>query len=201
MKLRGIIYELARRRRSVREYKRVPIDLDGILYAISAAIQAPSGANRQPWRFILVDDPNLKKRIRRACEAGEENFYKSNNVPDWFRKWVFERGISWKKPFLTDAPYLLIVLSNKKAPYSKESTWLAIGYLLLALEERGLSSLTYTPSEVKEVLRVLGVPDDYDLEVIIPIGKSIGQKTKEKRLLLKEVVFHNRWDNPINLNE
>ena len=199
MELKGYVYSLARKRRSIRKYRSDPIDLGDVLYAISTAIQAPSGANRQPWRFILVDDPDLKRRIRRICEIGEEKFYKSNNVPEWFRKWASERGISLDKPFLTDAPYLIIVLSNRKTPYSKESTWLAIGYLLLALEEKGLSSLTYTPSESKEVLRVLGVPDDYKLEVIIPVGKPAEDKVKEKRLLLKDVVFLNRWNNPINI--
>ena len=157
MKTNNIVLNLARKRRSIRKYSKEPIDLGDVLYAISVAIQALSGANRQPWRFIIVADEDIKRKIREACEKAEKEFYGSNKLPKWFRKWTKERGITWKKPFLTEAPYLIVVVSNKNAPYSKESTWLAIGYLLLALEEKGIASLTYTPSDSYEVSRILKI--------------------------------------------
>lgn len=191
--MKEIILSLARRRCSIRKYSREAIDLNDILYAISAAIQAPSGANRQPWRFIIIANESIKKKLREACELCEKKFYESDDVPEWFRRWVKEREITWAKPFLTDAPYLIVVSSYRGAPYFKESTWLAIGYLLLALEERGIASLTYTPSNPDEVAKVLKIPEDYSLEVIIPVGKPADKKAKEPRFSLQQVVFYDQW--------
>ncbi len=95
--------------------------------------------------------------------------------------------------FLTDAPVLVAVLAYKKAPYARKSTWLAIGYLLLALEEKGLALLTYTPSNPHAVARVLSIPKDYTLEAIIPIGKPAQFKEKEPRRTLQEKVYYNKW--------
>ena len=195
----GIVLKLARRRRSIRRYKRTPISLNKVLYAIMAALEAPSGANRQPWRFIIVDDPELKARIRAECEYWEKRFYESPHLPAWFREWASSRGITWKKEFLTDAPYLIAVASYRKAPHSRESTWLAIGYLLLALEEVGLASLTYTPSNPLAVARILGIPDDYTLETIIPVGEPADDKRKEPRLSLSQAVYYNLWDRTVAL--
>ena len=189
----GIVLKLARRRRSIRRYKSTPINLDKVLYAIMAALEAPSGANRQPWRFIVVDDPELKARIRSECERWEKRFHESPHLPAWFREWASSRGITWRKEFLTDAPYLIAVASYRKAPYARESTWLAIGYLLLALEEAGLASLTYTPTNPRAVARILGIPEDYTLETIIPVGEPAEDKRKEPRLSLSEAVYYNLW--------
>jgi len=186
---------LAERRRSIRSYSREPVSLDDVFYAISAALQAPSGANRQPWRFIVVTDEEVKRRLREVCEYWERRFHEGRGVPEWFRAWLEERGITWEKRFLTDAPVLIAVASDRRAPYSRESTWLAIGYLLLALEERGLASLTYTPSNPHEAARVLGIPGSYSLEAIIPVGKPAEEKEKEPRMSLGEAVFLERWGN------
>ncbi|MHA1593982.1 MAG: nitroreductase family protein [Candidatus Baldrarchaeia archaeon] len=191
------VLDLATRRRSIRKYSDGDVDLRDVLYAISAALQAPSGANRQPWRFIIVSDKELKQRIREVCERAEREFYESTSLPEWFLKWARERGITWRKEFLTEAPFLIVVISDKKQPYAKESTWLAVGYLLLALEERGLASLTYTPSNAREVLELLQVPNEYELETIIPVGRAAEDKRKEKRKKLSEMVFLNKWGNAI----
>ncbi len=191
------VYSLARNRRSIREYSRDPISISDVLYAVSAALEAPSGANKQPWRFIIIVDSETKKELRRVCEEWERRFHQGRGLPKWFREWLRERGITWEKRFLTDAPVLLAVAANKKAPYARESTWLAIGYLLLALEERGLASLTYTPANPRAAARVLGIPDDYTLEALIPVGKPRGVKEKEPRLGLAETVYLNKWGSPL----
>jgi nitroreductase len=195
--MEGCMLSLARRRRSVREYNSEPIDLRDVLYAIQAALEAPSGANRQPWMFIVIDDEETKKKLREECEKWEKKLHESTAIPEWFRSWLRERGITWKKGFLTDAPVLIAVLAHKKAPYARESTWLAIGYLLLALEEKGLASLTYTPSNPRAAARVLGVPDDYTLEAIIPVGKPAVEKEKEPRNTVREKVYYNAWGKPL----
>ena len=189
---KDIVLRLARKRRSIRSYRKEKVDLEKLLYAIKVAIEAPSGANQQPWAFIIIDDERLKKRIRKTCEELERNFYK--NVKGWLREWLLSRGFSWRKPFLTDAPYLIVVLSERNKPYAIESTWLAIGYLLLALEERGLASLTYTPPNAKEIIKLLGVPESYELQTIIPVGLPAENKQKEPRKGINEVVHYNMWN-------
>ncbi|MET1160394.1 MAG: nitroreductase family protein [Thermoprotei archaeon] len=187
------VLELARRRRSIRVYKEEPVALEDVLYAIETAIEAPSGANRQPWRFILVTDNTLKAKIRAVCEKYEKKLHSSEGLPSWFREWLAERRITWRKEFLTSAPYLLLVLADTRQPYWRESTWLAVGYLLLALEEKGLASLTYTPPNPRAIAELLGIPRHFSLETIIPIGKPGEYKEKELRMKLERVLCYNTF--------
>lgn len=145
---------------------------------------------------IIINDPNVKSKIRELCESGEKMFYA--NVRGELRRWLAYMKLTWKKPFLTEAPYLIAVFSNLKKPYAIQSTWLSIGYLLLALEEKGLASLTYTPPNPKEVADILGVPNDFTLQTIIPVGLPKEKKQKEPRKKLYEVTFYNRWGEPLN---
>jgi len=105
--------------------------------------------------------------------------------------------LNWQKPFLTEVPYLIAVFSSKKAPYSRESVWIAIGYLLLAIEEAGLASLTYTPPNRSEVAKLLNSPNDYRLEVLIPVGYPNEEKVKEPRRSLYELVSINKFNNKL----
>jgi iodotyrosine deiodinase len=184
--------ELATRRRTTRVFAETPITLDDVLYCIRVAVQAPSGANRQPWRFVLVDDPDEKKRIRAACEEQEKRHHA--DVEANLKQWFNSKNITWQKPFLTEAPALLAVFSCQKMPYATESTWLAIGYIILALEEKSLSTLTYTPSYPENVRSVFNAPDEYKLEAILPIGYSADPKPKESRRPFQSSVYRNLWD-------
>jgi len=184
------ILDLARRRISVRSFLSTPIDLRDVLYALDAARNAPSGANKQPWRFIIVTDNILKKKIRMYCEEVEKEFHE--RIPEWMKLWLREKGISWRKEFLTKAPALIMVFGKTREPYWVQSVWLAIGYLLLVLEEEGLASLTYTPPKVKWANELLGVPEEYMLQTIIPLGKSKETRAKE-RLGLDSIVYCNKW--------
>lgn len=194
--MKNTVLKLAKNRKSVRHYKTVSFNISKVLYAIETAIQAPSGANQQPWMFIIINDPNVKSKIRELCESGEKMFYA--NVKGELRRWLAHMKLTWKKPFLTEAPYLIAVFSNLKKPYAIQSTWLSIGYLLLALEEKGLASLTYTPPNPREVADILGVPNDFTLQTIIPVGLPKEEKQKEPRKKLHEVTFYNRWGEPLN---
>ncbi|MCE4616964.1 MAG: nitroreductase family protein [Desulfurococcales archaeon] len=193
----GVVLELASKRRSIRKFMTTPVPLGDVFYAIKAALQAPSGANRQPWRFVVIGDSETKMRIREASEAWEKRFHESGSLPEWFRKWLRERNITWEKPFLSEAPYLIAVFSRRGEPYARESTWLAIGYLLLALEEKGLASLTYTPANPNVLAKMIGTPRNYMLETIIPVGLAGEDKKKENRLSLREAVFINEWGNQV----
>lgn len=194
--MKNTVLKLAKNRRSIRCYKTVSFNISKVLYAIETAIQAPSGANQQPWMFIIIDDPNVKSKIREICERGEKMFYA--NVRGELKRWLARMKLTWKKPFLTEAPYLVAVFSNLKKPYAIQSTWLSIGYLLLALEEKGLASLTYTPPNPKEVANILGVPINFALQTIIPVGLPGENKRKEPRKKLHEVIFHNHWGSSLN---
>jgi nitroreductase len=187
------IYNLAKRRKTVRKFSSRPVDWKEVIIAIKSACQAPSGANSQPWRFLIVTDIETKRRIRKACEQGEKEFY--SKVNDELREWLLRKGLNWRKPFLEEAPLLTLIFSEKKAPYSIQSVWLAIGYILLVIEELGLGTVTYTPSITKDVLDVIDVPKDFRLEAILPIGFSADEKTKEQRLKLDEVTYINSWGN------
>ncbi len=193
------ILKLAVNRKSVRRFDEKPLAIEDIIYALKAAIQAPSDANRQPWRYIIVDDKKTKEKIKKICEQGEKKLHSSPNIPKWFREWLKEKGIDWRKEFLAQAPILIAVLSDARQPYSKESIWISIGWLLLALEEKGLSSLTYTPSNPWEVRDALGAPKYYRLETIIPVGKEKGFKPKERRLGIQDTVYKNRFGSPLTI--
>lgn len=131
------------------------------------------------------------RKIREICEKNEKILH--SRLKREFKEWLDARGITWRKTFLEDATYLIIVYSNKRCPYPIQSTWLAIGYLILALEDLGLASLTYTPPKTNEINNILDTPNDYRLEVIIPVGYPSTDKMKEPRENLENKVFINRW--------
>jgi len=195
---RSSVFELAKRRKTVRRFSSDSVNIRDILLALEVACQAPSGANAQPWRFVIVTDPKKKKRIREECEKGEREFY--SNIKGELKEWLLSKGFSWKKPFLEEAPILVLVFSEKKAPHSAHSVWLAIGYILLALEELRLGTVTYTPSDPKGASDEVNAPKEYRLEAILPIGVSADEKLKEPRLGVREVSFLNSWGNPISMN-
>ena len=178
--------ELARNRKTSRSFKKTDVSPDLIRTTIDVAREAPSGANYQGWKFTVITNQDTKKRIREASEGGEKEFY-GKVSGDW-GQWLNRSKINWMKPYLEEAPVLIAVFARNDVPYSKESVWLAVGYMLLALEEQGLATVTYTPSSVKLVEDVLSVPEGYRLEVILPIGYSNDAKSKEPRLGIEAVL-------------
>ena len=186
------VMKLATRRRTTRVFAKTPVSSDDVMHCIRVAVQAPSGANRQPWQFVIVDDPKMKEKVRARCEEQEQRFHASAEAS--LKQWFTSKNITWQKPFLTEAPILLAVFSNQKMPYATESTWLAIGYILLALEERSLSTVTYTPSYPENVRGVFNASEEYGLETILPIGYSADLKPKEERRPLQSFVYRNLWN-------
>ena len=179
------VLELATRRKTVRKFESKSVPIDRIIPIIQVAREAPSGANYQGWRFHIIKNCEIKKNIRKKSEEGEKKFYQ--NVSGHWSEWLKNSEINYKKPFLEDAPVLLVIYRKNDVPYSTESLWLAIGYMLLALEELNLGTVTYTPSFPEIVEEALEVPEGYKLEVILPIGHSIDDKTKEQRKELEKL--------------
>ena len=167
-----------RSRRSVRDFsdKAVPIEL--ITNAIKAAASAPSGANKQPWHFVIVNDPIIKKEIRLAAEKEEKAFYNYRATDEWLKDLEpFETNNS--KPFLEIAPSLIVVFKKtydvrekqkKKNYYVNESVGISCGILLAALHNSGLATLTHTPSPMGFLEEILKRPKNEKAFLLIPIG-------------------------------
>lgn len=185
-----MIVDLARRRATIRKFLTKEIPLQKIFRIIEVARQAPSGANRQPWRFIVVSDASLKRRIRQECERIERSFH--SKAPEWMKKWLSEKKITPVKEFLTEAPYLIVVCSEKAAVYHVQSVWLSIGYMLLATEEEGLATVVYTPSRTVGIRQILRIPDQYMVEAILPIGYA-AEKPEKSRRALSKLICNNTW--------
>jgi len=179
--------ELAHSRKTVRRFSQETVDLIKIMQAVEVAGEAPSGANYQGWRFSIVLNPEIKRRIREASEEGEKAFYEKVSG-DW-KEWLNDKKLSHSKPYLENAPVLLVVFARNDVPYSTESVWLAIGYMLLALEELGLATVTYTPSDTRLVENVIEVPEGYRLEAILPIGRPGGDEPKQPRESVDSLVM------------
>lgn len=155
------------RRRTVREFSDRPVPRDIIETALRAAGTAPSGANLQPWHFVVVSGAETKKKIRIAAEAEEREFYEHRASDEWLDA-LRPLGTDSDKPFLETAPYLIAVFLQKfgelpdgrkvKHYYPAESTGLATGILITALHRAGLATLTHTPSPMKFLNEILGRP-------------------------------------------
>jgi iodotyrosine deiodinase len=163
------------RRRSVRDFAPDPVP-DGVIEAvIRAASTAPSGANVQPWRFVVLTDPTRKRRLREAAEAEERAFYDRRASPEWLDA-IAGLGTDWRKPFLETAPAVIVVFEVHQGPHSpkpyyvKESVGIAVGLLITALHHCGLVTLTHTPSPMRFLNEVCERPREERPYVVLPVG-------------------------------
>ncbi len=172
------LYRNLNLRRSVRDYSDEEVPFELIEKAILTAGTAPSGAHLQPWRFVVVKDAEVKKKIRKAAEAEEYESYHKRMSDKWLRR-LAVLGTDEHKPFLEIAPYLIIVFrinsietDGEKEPtyYSQESVGIAVGMLLTALHNAGLATLTHTPSPMKFLQEILQRPKNEVPFVLIPVG-------------------------------
>ena len=189
--MKNKLLDLVTKRKTTRIFDNKKVDFEDILYCIEVAIQAPSGANRQPWRFMIIDDPTIRKELRAQCEEQEKIFHENVNVE--LKEWFSSKNIMRHKPHLTAAPYLLAIFSDQDKVYATESTWLTIGYMLIAIEEKSLSTVTYTPPNPEGLQEIFGSPKNYKLEAILPIGYSADPKQKEERQSTKTLIYKNNW--------
>lgn len=163
-------------RRSIRSFSAEPFDLVLIQRALEVAGSAPSGANIQPWHFVVVTDQEIKRRIRLAAEEEERAFYGTKAAKKWLAA-LEPLGTDWHKAFLEDAPVLIVVFEVHRSDatpqpyYVKESVGIAVGFLLAALQHAGLAALTHTPSPMKFLNDILERPRHERPFVLIPVGK------------------------------
>ncbi len=188
------LYEIMKMRRSVRKYMPDIIPEKSLENILMAGSLAPSGANRQPWLYVVVDDPVLKKKIRLQSEEADARWNAEKG--EGFRNWLKKQDITENdKPFLEEAPLLLTVFADTNKPYWFESTWISIAYMILAIEKEGLGTLTYTPGYPEFLNNLLNVPEGYQPQVILPLGyagESPDPDTR-KRKGIDQVVFTNTF--------
>jgi len=169
-------------RRSVRFFSPEPVPFELIENAVRCASLAPSGANQQPWKFVVVRDPEIKRRIREAAEAEERESYDRRMPSEWLQA-LAPLGTDWHKEFLETAPYLIVVFrvdfgllpsaegeQKIKHYYVQESVGIAAGFLLAALHISGLATLTHTPSPMGFLSSVLDRPKNERPFLLIPVG-------------------------------
>lgn len=173
-------YQTMRLRRSVRMFGDRAVSEETIRWCIAAAGTAPSGANKQPWRFVAVSDPALKRQIRQGAEAEEREFYERRATPEWLAD-LAPLGTDADKGFLEIAPWLIVVFKLMKTDadnagaqgqvyYVNESVGIACGMLLSAIHHAGLVALTHTPSPMKFLAEILGRPEHERPFLLIPVG-------------------------------
>lgn len=168
------------RRRSVRHFSADPVPRRLVELAIATAATAPSGAHRQPWRFVAVSDPETKRRIRVAAEAEEKESYLGGRMPPEWIEALRPLGTGWQKPYLETVPWLVVVFaerygvdpdgSRRKNYYVPESVGIACGLFITALHRMGLATLTHTPSPMGFLSEILGRPDNEKPYILFPVG-------------------------------
>jgi iodotyrosine deiodinase len=171
--------ELMRRRRSVRDFSNRPVDREVIENAIRTAGCAPSGANMQPWHFVAISNENLKSDIRTAAEIEEREFYERRASDEWLEA-LAPLGTDSEKPFLEIAPWLIVIFLQKfsygkdnarlKNYYTSESVGIATGFLISALHNAGLATLTHTPSPMKFLNKLCDRPGDEKPYLVLVTG-------------------------------
>jgi nitroreductase len=167
--------ELMTARRTIRDFSTRPVPFDLVETAIRVASTAPSGAHVQPWRFVVVSDPLRKRRLREAAEEEERAFYADRASAEWLDA-LEPLGTDWRKPFLEEAPYVIVVMEVHKGPsspkpyYVKESVGIAVGFLLAALHHAGLATLPHTPSPMRFINEILDRSREERPFVVVPVG-------------------------------
>ncbi len=175
----GNFYSWLNKRRTVRDLSDKPIPKEVIENIIKAASTAPSGAHKQPWKFCVVSNPEIKKSLRIAAEQEEKESYEKRMTDEWLKD-LAPIGTDWHKPFLETAPYLIVIFKinyiveendhKHQNYYAIESCGIACGFLLAAIHDAGLCALTHTPSPMNFLSKVLNRPENEKPFLLIPVG-------------------------------
>jgi iodotyrosine deiodinase len=199
--------ETMQSRRSIRHFSTEPVPFELISNAIAAAGTAPSGANQQPWTFVVVSDQETRNQIRNAAENTERDFYERRISPEW-RDALAPLGTDFRKPHLSDAPYLVVVFEQPfgldvdehgdevrtKHYYAQESVGIAVGLFIASITSAGLCCLTHTPSPMIFLRDLLQRPRNERPFVVLPVGYPAADATvpahaREKKAL-DEILIH-----------
>ena len=192
-------FEFADSRRSVRDFSDEPVDRRLIELAIQTASTAPSGAHRQPWKFVAINAPRLKRKIRIAAEQEERQSYEGGRMPAQWREAIAPLGTNWEKPYLETVPWIVVVFEetyqispdgeSRPNYYVKESVGIACGLFVTALHWMGLSTLTHTPSPMTFLSEILDRPQNERPYILFPVGYAAADATvpRLRRKNLQEI--------------
>ncbi len=178
-------YQDMDKRRSCRYFTDEPVDREVIENIIKTAASAPSGAHKQPWTFVAVQNPEIKKAIRTAAEKEEKEFYEHRATEEWLAD-LAPIGTDWQKPFLETAPWLIVVFKKtwndggsgkSKNYYVQESVGIACGFLISAIHQAGLVTLTHTPSPMNFLADILKRPENEKPFLLLPVGQPAPDAT------------------------
>ncbi len=188
-------FEEIKARHTIRDFKPDPVPLEAIEHCVAAAGRAPSGANHQPWHFVVVGDPAMKKKIREAAEEEERAFYGGRAGEEWLDA-LAPIGTDADKPFLETAPYLIAVFAqrrggvraedDRKNYYIHESVGIACGFLIAALHHAGFATLTHTPNPMTFLSQALGRPSTEKPYLLVVVGKPADAATVPHHALIKK---------------
>lgn len=195
-------HDLMQCRRTVRDFDPRPVPRAVIEQCIAAAGCAPSGANQQPWYFVAVSDPGVKRRIREAAEAEEREFYQHRATDQWLAA-LEPIGTDWRKPFLETAPWLIAVFVRKwsrddagqkvKHYYPTESVGIATGILITALHVAGLATLTHTPSPMGFLNEIFGRPADSERPFLLLVAGHPAADARVPRIERRPLAAITAW--------
>lgn len=172
-------YDRVRTRHTVRDFSARPVPREIIETCLRAAGTAPSGANHQPWHFAAISDPEIKHRIRLAAEEEEKAFYAGKAGQEWLEA-LAPLGTDADKGFLEVAPWLIAIFGERRSRgadgrlrknyYVPESVSIATGFLIAALHEAGLATLTHTPNPMRFLAEICGRPADAKPYILMVTG-------------------------------
>jgi nitroreductase len=188
-------YQAMTTRRTIRDFSDEPVPRDVIETCVMVAGSAPSGANHQPWHFAVIEDPAVKREIRVAAEAEERAFYTEKAPQEWLDA-LAPLGTDDQKPFLETAPYLIAIFAqkrggpnigdDKKNYYISESVGIACGFLIAALHNCGLATLTHTPSPMNFLNRICDRPANEKPYLLLVVGHAATGATVPQAALRKK---------------
>jgi len=182
---------LMKSRRTIRNYASEPVNEGSLERILEAATLPPSGAGLLPYVVVVVQNNDMKQKIRQAAEKVETDYY--SNLTGRLKEKFDAMGVNPKKAFLTDAPAILVIAGDTEKPYWQESTWIAISYMILAIENEGLGSVTYTPSKVEFLNEQLNIPEKFIPQVILPVG-HIGHDIPKKKASPEGRIYYEKCE-------
>ena len=185
-----------RRRHTVRDFSNRPVPREIIEDCIRAAATAPSGANHQPWHFALIGDPEIKARVRLRAEAEERGFYDEGKAGEEWLDALAPLGTDASKPYLESAPWLIAIFAQRRGGvevgmerknyYVAESVGIATGFLIAALHNAGLATLTHTPKPMNFLNEICGRPEHERAFILLVAGYPAEGATVPKHALIKK---------------